>query len=120
MNVMFVVDDVVLTPALTDSILAGITRDSVLKLAAHWGMKVEERRISVKEIVEALEKGTVSEAFGAGTAATIAHIEQIGFGGRNFSLPAVADRKFSNKVYSELDKIKRGLHPDPFGWVMKL
>jgi branched-chain amino acid aminotransferase len=120
MNVMFVIDDVLVTPALSDSILAGITRDSVLKLARHWDMKVEERKISVKEVVDGLQKGSVSEAFGAGTAATIAHIEMIGFGGKNYSLPPVEQRKFSNQVYHELDKIKRGLHADPFGWVMKL
>ncbi|HYC85909.1 MAG TPA: branched-chain amino acid aminotransferase [Chryseosolibacter sp.] len=120
MNVMFVIDKVLVTPALSDSILAGITRDSVLKLASHWGMNVQERKVSVKEIVEALENGHVSEAFGVGTAATIAHIEMIGYAGRNFTLPDIAGREFSNKVYTELDKIKRGVNPDPFGWVMKL
>jgi len=120
MNVMFVINDVLITPALSDSILAGITRDSVLKLAALWGMKVEERKISVREIVEGLEKDEITEAFGVGTAATIAHIQTIGYAGKNFDLPPVAERKFANMVYVELDKIKRGLHPDPFGWVMKL
>lgn len=120
MNVMFVIDNILITPALSDSILAGITRDSVLKLARHWGMKVEERKISVKELLQALENGTVSEAFGVGTAATIAHIELIGNSGKNYILPAISERKFSNKVYAELDNIKRGLHSDPFGWMMKL
>jgi branched-chain amino acid aminotransferase len=120
MNVMFVIDDVVVTPALSDSILAGITRNSVLHLARHWGMKVEERKISIKELVQALENGRVSEAFGAGTAATIAHIELIGYEGKNFKLPAVSERKFSNRVYQELEGIKRGTQPDPFGWMMKI
>jgi branched-chain amino acid aminotransferase len=120
MNIMFVINDVLVTPSLGDSILAGITRDSVLKLARHWGMKVEERKISVNELIAVLEKGEVSEAFGAGTAATIAQIELIGYEGKNYTLPAIADRKFSNKVYTELDGIKRGTLPDPFGWVVKL
>src|SRR5690606_34809435 len=64
MNVMFVIDDTLVTPELTDSILPGITRDSVLTLARHWGWKVEERKVSVKEVVEALASGKMQEAFG--------------------------------------------------------
>jgi branched-chain amino acid aminotransferase len=117
MNVMFVIDGVLVTPALSDSILAGITRQSVLELAHHWNMPVEERRISVKELVKALEEGRVKEAFGAGTAATIAHIELIGHEGKDYHLPAITERTFSNKVYDELEKIKHGKTPDLFGWV---
>src|SRR6478609_901354 len=113
MNVMFVIEDTLVTPVLSDSILAGITRDSVLKLARHWGMKVEERKVSVSELIDALKKGTVKEAFGAGTAATIAHIEVIGHDGVDYKLPDVAGRVFSHKVYQELDRIKRGVAPDP-------
>lgn len=119
MNVMFVIDDVLVTPALSDSILHGITRDSVLTLARHWGMKVEERRISVAELIEGLKNGRVSEAFGAGTAATIAQIELIGHEGVDYKLPPVKERFFSNKVYKELDMIKRGLVADPFGWIFR-
>ena len=120
MNVMFVMNDVVVTPALSDSILAGITRDSVLQLAKHWGMKVEERKISVDELVKGLENKTVTEAFGVGTAATIAQIEVIGYEGKKYTLPPSADRKFSNKVYQELEGLKRGQRPDPFSWMMKI
>ncbi|MBL7839464.1 MAG: branched-chain amino acid aminotransferase [Cyclobacteriaceae bacterium] len=120
MNVMFVVDDTLITPALSDSILAGITRDSVLKLARKWGMRVEERKVSVTEIMEAARNGRLREAFGAGTAATIAHIELIGFEGKDYYLPAITERKFANKVYEELEGIKRGTRPDPFGWITKM
>jgi len=120
MNVMFVIDNVLVTPALSDSILAGITRKSVLELARHWGMQVEERKISVKELVAALEQGKVQEAFGAGTAATIAHIELIGHEGKNYELPKIEKRQFSNKVYTELESIKRGKSPDPFGWIYRI
>lgn len=120
MNVMFVIDDTLVTPALSDSILAGITRDSVLKLARAWNMNVEERKVSVKEIVEAAQNGRLKEAFGAGTAATIAHIELIGFEGKDYYLPPVTERKFANKVYHELEGIKRGSRPDPFGWITKM
>jgi len=120
MNVMFVIEDTLVTPALSDSILSGITRDSVLKLARYWGMKVEERRISVSELVDGLQKGKVKEAFGAGTAATIAHIELIGYEDKDYYLPPVAERKFANNVFAELEGIKRGAKPDPFGWIVKM
>jgi branched-chain amino acid aminotransferase len=120
MNVMFVINDVLITPALGDSILAGITRESVLTLARHWGMKVEERKVTVQEVVQAMENGKVSEAFGVGTAATIAQIERIGYNGKDYSLPPVSERKFSNKVYKELENIKHGLQEDPFGWMIKI
>lgn len=120
MNVMFVIEDTLVTPALSDSILAGITRDSVLQLARHWGMKVEERKISVSELVDGLKKGKVKEAFGAGTAATIAHIELIGHEDMDYYLPPIAERKFANNVFAELEGIKRGTKPDPFGWMVKM
>jgi branched-chain amino acid aminotransferase len=119
MNVMFVIDNTLVTPALGDTILKGITRDSVLTLARHWGMKVEERKLSVSELVEGLKSGRVKEAFGAGTAATIAHIELIGHEGRDYVLPPIEQREFSNRVFKELEGIKRGTHPDPFGWMMR-
>ncbi len=119
MNVMFVIDDILVTPALSDTILHGITRDTVLSLARHWGMRVEERRLSVKELVDGLKSGRVKEAFGVGTAVTIANIELIGYEGRNYNLPPVENREFANKVFYELEGIKRGLKPDPFGWILK-
>lgn len=120
MNVMFVIDGVLVTPALSDSILAGITRQSVLDMARHWNMPVEERKISVKELLAALEQGRVEEAFGAGTAATIAHIELIGHEGKDYLLPPIAQRKFSLGVYDELENIKHGKSPDVFGWIHRI
>jgi len=117
MNLMFVFDDTLVTPSLGDTILRGITRDSVLALAKSWGMKTEERKISVEELVDGLQSGRVKEAFGAGTAATIAHIELIGHEGKNYYLPPVELRKFSTRVLDELDGMKRGTRKDLFGWV---
>lgn len=118
MNVMFVLDGKLVTPALSDSILAGITRDSVLKLARHWGMVVEERRVTVDEIVEGAKNGKLTEAFGTGTAATIAPISVIAFEDKDYVLPAVEQREFSNKVFQEMNRIKYGLTGDQFGWNM--
>ena len=120
MNIMFIMDGKLVTPALGDTILNGITRDSVLTLARDWGVEVEERKIEVDEVVTAAKEGRIQEAFGAGTAATIAQIELIGHNGTDYKLPAVEDREFSHKVLKELDDIKYGRIEDKFGWIHKV
>jgi branched-chain amino acid aminotransferase len=120
MNLMFVIGDTLLTPALSDTILAGITRDSVLALARDWGMKVEERKVSLREVAEAYEKGELKEAFGCGTAATIAQIVGIGFEGKDFVLPPVEDRKFSTKVDETLRLMRKGKLEDKMHWMYKI
>jgi branched-chain amino acid aminotransferase len=120
MNVMFVIDDIVITPPISDTILAGITRDSVLTLARDWGYRVQERKISIDEVTDAHKKGTLQEAFGVGTAATIAHISTIGFEGRDYELPPVGERLFSNRVALELDNIRRGKAVDKHNWMVKV
>lgn len=120
MNIMFVMDGKLVTPALGDTILNGITRNSVLTLARDWGMEVEERKVEVAEIISAAKEGRIQEAFGAGTAATIAQIELIGHAGTDYQLPAVEGREFSHKVLKELDDIKYGRIADKFNWVHKV
>jgi branched-chain amino acid aminotransferase len=120
MNVMFVVGDKLITPAVSSTILEGITRDSVLTLAREWGMTVEERRVSVAEIIEAYEKGLLKDAFGTGTAATIAHFALIGYKGKDYVLPPIESRSFSNKVKDELNKIRFAKIPDTHNWIIKL
>jgi branched-chain amino acid aminotransferase len=120
MNVMFVIGDTLLTPALSDTILDGVTRSSVLALARDWGMKVEERKVSIKEVFEAIEQGTLKEVFGCGTAATIAQIIGIGHNGKDYALPPVSERKFSPKVDDTLRAIRKGKLEDKHGWMMKI
>jgi len=117
MNLMFVISGTLITPATGDSILKGVTRDSVLTLAREWGLTVEERPVAVAEVIEAIKNNTLEEAFGAGTAATIAHIATIGYQGEDYNLPEVTSRKFSNKVYRELYDIKHGIKADTHAWV---
>ncbi|MEQ8359150.1 MAG: branched-chain amino acid aminotransferase [Cytophagales bacterium] len=116
MNLMFVASDTLYTAPTGDTILEGVTRDSVLSLARDWGMKVEERRIQVSELVDALKEGRVQEAFGTGTAATIAHIASIGYEDERYELPSLESRTFSNKVLATLEGIKRGTKEDKFNW----
>lgn len=118
MNLLFYINDTIVTAPTGDSILHGITRDSVLQICKDWGMKVEERKLSVKELVEHLEKGEVKEAFGAGTAATIAKIHKIGYEGKDYILPEA--KTLSEKLFETLDKIKLGEIEDTHGWVYKV
>ena len=120
MNLMFVIGDKLVTPALSDTILAGITRDSVLTVARDWGYTVEERRISIKEVFEAHAAGTLKEAFGTGTAATIAHIKAIGFEDKLYELPPIEERKFSPKVDEYLRNLRKGREKDNHNWLHKV
>jgi branched-chain amino acid aminotransferase len=132
MNIFFVIDGRLVTPALTDSLLDGVTRDSLLTLALHKGLIVEERRVSVGELKEGLERGQVREAFGAGTAAVISPIRAIGIDGVNYPLAVVAEEAAAGRgadgytgdsgesmallLKEELDDIRYGRKPDLFGW----
>jgi branched-chain amino acid aminotransferase len=118
MNVFFNIEGTLITPALDGTILRGITRDSIIRIAKDEGVKVEERQVSVEEIHVAAKNGRLHSAFGAGTAATIAHISSIAFGDEKYELPSVEDRKISNAVGQKLDAIRRGRMPDPYGWII--
>lgn len=120
MNLMFVIDNKLITPATSDSILAGITRDSVITLAKDWGMEVEERRVEVTEVIDALKSREVTEVFGTGTAATIAPIKAIGYEGIDYELPPVEGWEFSSKVLKTLEDYKRGKIDDKYNWIVKI
>lgn len=120
MNVMVVINEVLTTPPLGDTILAGITRNSVLTLAKEMGIKVEERKISVDELIEAHQKGLLTEMFGVGTAATIAQIALFGFEDKDYLLPSVETRKVSNQISNSLEAIRKGRATDKFKWMEKI
>ncbi|RKR81312.1 branched-chain amino acid aminotransferase [Mucilaginibacter gracilis] len=115
-NVMFILDGKLITPSTRDTILKGVTRDTVLQLARDWGYPVEERRVSVAEILEGAKNGKLTDAFGAGTAATIAPIGVIEHEGNVYTLPDPTQREFSKKVLKTLDEIRYGVTADPYGW----
>jgi len=115
-NVMFVLDGKLITPSTRDTILDGVTRDTVLTLAREWGMTVEERRVSVAEIIEGAKNGKLQDAFGAGTAATIAPVGSISHNGEEYFLSDPKTREFSQRVLTELDAIKYGRVADVHGW----
>ena len=119
MNVFFVIDGVAITPELDGTILDGVTRDSTIQLFKHYGVRVEERKISVDEIFEANEKGTLQDAFGTGTAASLIPISHINHRGITIELPAMHKRPYSVRLKDEMEEIKCGMRPDPFGWMVK-
>ena len=116
MNVFFVIKDELITPHLSGTILAGVTRDSVLQLARVWGMKVSERRISIDEVMEASANGTLKEAFGTGTAAVISPIGQLHHKGTDIVINNGETGKLSRKFYDEITGIQYGEKPDIFKW----
>jgi branched-chain amino acid aminotransferase len=115
MNVFFVFDGTLVTPPLTDTILDGVTRDSLLTLAADMGMPVEDRPVPVDELRAGLERGIVTEAFGAGTAAVISPIAVIGIDGRDYALPVVTDGT-GYLLRKRLDDLRYGRQPDTHRW----
>jgi branched-chain amino acid aminotransferase len=120
MNLMFVINDTLITPELSTSILAGITRDSILQLAKDQGLPVEERKVLVVEVMEAIKTGTLQEAFGCGTAAVISQIVTIGYQGQDYDLPEVSTRKYSTALAQTLDDIRTGKKADTHHWMVQV
>jgi branched-chain amino acid aminotransferase len=121
MNILFVMDNKIITPTEdADTILRGTTKKTVLELARHWGIPVEERKVTVAEIIEAAQSGKLQEAFGAGTAATIAPIAMIGYRDEKIMLPALETREISLKIKAYLDGVKSGEIADTMHWIQKV
>jgi branched-chain amino acid aminotransferase len=117
MNLMFVINGTLLTPPVSTSVLSGITRDSILKICEAKGLSHEVRRISLDEIRTSLEAGTLTEAFGAGTAAVVAPITRIGIDGKDYTLgDAEVNHRFMQIFKQELNGIRRGQLEDVWGW----
>ncbi len=117
MNIFFLIDDILVTPSLGGSILPGITRDSVIKLARSWNIKVQERRIAIDEIMEAAKTGRLQETFGAGTAAVISPVRKIHHRGSSVTVHKERRGELGQKIYDTLIGIQTGKLEDPFGWV---
>lgn len=116
MNVMFVIDGKLVTPKLTTAVLDGVTRDSILTLAKEMSVTVEERKFSVAELETAFKNKTITEAFGAGTAAVVAPIASINIHGTDYSLPEVTANSFQLRVKKKLTDIRLGIEPDTHQW----
>jgi branched-chain amino acid aminotransferase len=116
MNVFFKIDGEIVTPALQGSILGGITRKSSIELLKSWGMKVNERRISIQEIADAADAGKLEEAFGTGTAAVISPIGELKWVDKIMNINNGEIGPVSQKLYDELTGIQWGTSKDTLGW----
>ena len=120
MNIFFKIDGKVVTPALSGSILPGITRNSVINLCKDWGYEVEERRISVDELIEAQKSGKLEECFGSGTAAVISPVGTLRYKDDVMTIGDGTTGKLSQKLYDTVTGIQNGTVEDKFGWVVNV
>lgn len=120
MNIMFRIADEIVTPPLGGTILAGVTRDSVLALARDWKMRVSERAISIDEVVDASWKGTLQEVWGTGTAAVISPVGELAYKGRPIVVNNGRIGEVTQKLYDTIVGIQYGKTPDTRGWTLEV
>jgi len=120
MNVFFIINNVAITPSLEEgTILAGITRDSALQVLKDMGLKVEERKVNIDEIMDAYKANTFTEVFGTGTAATISMIKELRY--KDFVMNFNTDEsKIAPELKQRLDDIRKSKAPDKYGWLVKI
>jgi branched-chain amino acid aminotransferase len=119
MNVFFRINDTLLTAPVSERILDGVTRKSLIEIAKSEGITVEERTILVSEIIEAAQNGSLKEIFGAGTAAVVSPISGFSYQDTYYELPKQAD-SYALRLKERLTKIQHKELPDPFGWTVKI
>ncbi len=116
MNIFFRIKDELVTPALTGSILPGVTRDSVIQLARHWGIPVTERAITIDEVIDGIRSGDVKEILGTGTAAVVSPVGEICYRDQCHSIHGGGVGEWAQRLYEEIVAIQYGEKEDPFGW----
>lgn len=117
MNIFFVINNELITPELTGSILPGITRDSVLQLAQQWGMSVNERKISIDEVLEAHQTGTLTEVFGSGTAAVISPVGELKYEDKIILIGDGKVGPMAQKFFDAMTDIQYARSEDVMGWI---
>ncbi len=120
MNLMFVIAGTLVTPPVSDTILPGITRDSVIQIAKDWGMPVEERPVSVDEIVQAIQADNLEEMFGVGTAATVTPVELFAYQGTDYAVKPMQEDAFAYRAKQHLINLCKGQAEDTHSWIVKV
>ncbi|MEF9940970.1 MAG: branched-chain amino acid aminotransferase [Lachnospiraceae bacterium] len=120
MNIFFKIDKTVVTPMLNGSILPGVTRTSCIELCKSWGLQVEERRVSVEELVKAASDGSLEECWGTGTAAVISPVGQLRVGSNVMEISDGEIGPISQKLYDTVTDIQLGKIEGPKGWVVEI
>ncbi len=116
MNIFFVMDDKLVTPALSGSILPGITRRTVIELAGAWGIPVEERVITIDEVIDGISSGKLKECFGSGTAAVISPVASLFYKEKDYVVNQGRTGELAQKFFDEITGIQYGEKPDQHGW----
>jgi branched-chain amino acid aminotransferase len=119
-NMFFMIGDELITSPLTGTILPGVTRDSVIRLARSWGIKISERRLSMDEVMAAIAGDTLREAFASGTAAIVSPVGHIYYRGEEHTIGGGKTGPLTERLYNEILQIQYGMKDDPFGWSMKI
>lgn len=120
MNILFRINDTLITSPLTGSILPGNTRDAVLSIAKSWGIRVIERKISIDEIVEANQNGTLKEMFGCGTAAIIAPVKKFFYHDQDYQVADGKTGELAARLYKYILDLQYGRIDDPHGWRVRV
>ncbi len=118
MNIFFKINGQVITPAINGSILEGVTRRSVIALLQSWGVPVEERKISMEEVLQASISGQLDEAFGTGTAAVISPVGELHWNDQEIHINQGNIGEISQRLYDSLTGIQTGRLPDEFNWTI--
>ncbi|WP_299889311.1 branched-chain amino acid aminotransferase [uncultured Lacinutrix sp.] len=119
MNIFARINDTLITAPVSDRILDGITRKSIIDIAKAEGINTEVRKVKVSELIEASKNGSLKELFGAGTAAVISPIAGFGFRGEDFDLPEI-ENPFATRLKKRIVDIQTNKADDPFGWRVKV
>lgn len=117
-NFFALIGNKVVSPFLDGNLLAGVTRDSVIKLIKSFGVEVEERKLSITEIKQAFAAGTLKELFITGTAATLINLVGFGHHGEFYNVMEQGDNSLSQKVKQTLEDLRYGRIADTFGWMV--
>ncbi|MBN2568851.1 MAG: branched-chain amino acid aminotransferase [Deltaproteobacteria bacterium] len=119
-NIFFLIGDSLITPPLSGSILPGVTRKSVIEMAKAWGINVQERTLSMDEILKAHGEGILRESFASGTAAVISPVGHIYYKGSEYCINGDKAGPLTERLYREILQIQYGEKEDPFGWRVKI
>jgi branched-chain amino acid aminotransferase len=118
MNIMMKIGDEIVTPPLSGTILAGVTRDSALALMRDWGLRVSERPVTIDEVAAAARKGTLEEVWGTGTAAVISPVGELAYKGERLVINGARIGTLTQKLYDAIVGIQYGTAPDTRGWTV--
>lgn len=120
MNIFFYFKGALVTPSLSGSILPGITRDSVITIAKEWGIKLEERMLEIDEVIEGIQKGTLREVFGSGTAAIISPVGELHYKGSSYIVNNGEIGELTRRLFDEIMSYQYGEKQERYGWVERI